>query len=62
VSIRDVTQLIIQVRDLVAAGWLREARHLLPAEHPYPVGPQLASVIGMAGQLLHPGQRDLRRG
>jgi uncharacterized protein DUF4291 len=47
VSIRDVTQLMIQIRDLAAAGRLSEARHLLPAEHPYPVDPQLASVIGM---------------
>ena len=48
VSIRDVTPLMIQVRDLAAAGRLGEARRLLPAEHPYPVDPQLASVIGIA--------------
>jgi hypothetical protein len=39
---------MIQIRDLAAAGRLSEARQLLPAEHPYPVNPQLASVIGMA--------------
>ncbi len=48
VSIRDATALMIQVRDLAAAGRLSDARHLLPAEHPYPVGPELVSVIGMA--------------
>ena len=48
VSIRDATALMIQIRDLAAAGRLSEARHLLPAEHPYPADPQLASVIGMA--------------
>ena len=48
VSIRDATPLMIQIRDLAAASRLSEARRLLPAEHPYPVDPQLASVIGMA--------------
>ncbi len=46
-SIRDVTQLMIQIRALTAAGRLSEARQLLPAERPYPVGPELASAIGM---------------
>ena len=48
VSIRDATALMIQIRDLAAAGRPSEARHLLPAERPYPADPQLASVIGMA--------------
>jgi len=48
VSIGDATALMIQIGDLAAAGRLSEARRLLPAEHPYPVDPQLASVIGMA--------------
>jgi hypothetical protein len=48
VSIRDATALMIQIRDLAAAGRLSQARHLLPAEHPYPADPQLASAIGMA--------------
>jgi hypothetical protein len=49
VAIRDVTPLMIQVRDLTATGRLGEARRQLPAEHPYPVDPQLAGVIGIAG-------------
>jgi hypothetical protein len=48
VSIRDATPLMIHVRDLVAAGQLGEARHLLPVERPYPVDPELAATIGIA--------------
>jgi hypothetical protein len=48
VSIRDVTLLMTRIRDLTAVGQLSQARCLLPEEHPYPVDPELASVIGMA--------------
>ncbi|MGW1895819.1 DUF4291 domain-containing protein [Streptomyces sp. NPDC002004] len=37
VSITDVTTLAHTIHDLVRAGDLDAARHLLPAEHPYPV-------------------------
>jgi hypothetical protein len=48
VSVRDATPLMIQIRDLVAAGQLNEARHLLPVERPYPVDPELAATIGIS--------------
>jgi hypothetical protein len=46
VSINDVTQLMRQLDATVAQGRLDEARRLLPEEVPYPIGPELAALIG----------------
>jgi Domain of unknown function (DUF4291) len=49
VSLSDVTGRMRQIHALVRAGREDEARDVLPAEQPYPLGPDLAGLIGATG-------------
>jgi hypothetical protein len=46
VTLTDVTPVACQIRDLLRVGDKSAAVRLLPAEHPYPLPPAIAAVIG----------------
>lgn len=45
VSLTDITPLVREIHDLVAADETEEALGRLPAEHPYPLPPDVATTI-----------------
>lgn len=46
VSIEDVTEKMLKMGQLVAAGELEEAQKLMPVEEPYPLPEEVAKAVG----------------